>query len=651
MANPNPFLFGGPPAVSDNPFMDAGGGMGDINPFMAQQAPMMATYNPYSGQQYGTNMAIHQQPEMANPFGDYSSMGYGQQANMMGYDYQQAGNAYYGQQMAHATPTNSVASNALSYPTASVNAGAALFDVAPPATELGSGGTSVYSPPEANPFLTSVQATPPSGMSSVSCTPSAFNPFADDASEEPASQHPAVVADLSVDVSEKSNLIMMENTQNITVDMGEGSETISASLLMVKLDVTEVHSGLAEINPSELSDSETVSLAGEEVKQILLKNLEVTTDQGSMALPEVAEPPDLAGEKDPAEAVEDEQVPGFSGIFSSTTLGLSTDTMQVATSHVDLYSEANQNDGEVEAEVAAVANDIVPGEDEEKSESESEEAEPSVNLAPADDGLFTGGTAAGLFGDADDFSQTARGAGAFEAPKMSTGDALFADMPSMPDVKSTGAAIFGFSDESAAGTTGAQLFDIVAPEASKPSHGAMTGWDENFDRKFEKAEMLVGTGGLAADAFGGGSGSAAAFGYAANPSFAPEPLFGDSFGMLPVSADMNNPFLAAESGLPGPAGGKSGDGETPETPLFDADDSKPLEPFPRVSFESDMWEMFIRHPPKKKITSQRFWKKVFVKIAHQGDTPAILLYDAKDAKDPFQVSFYFLFVYFFILPI
>jgi hypothetical protein len=36
-----------------------------------------------------------------------------------------------------------------------------------------------------------------------------------------------------------------------------------------------------------------------------------------------------------------------------------------------------------------------------------------------------------------------------------------------------------------------------------------------------------------------------------------------------------------------------------------------------------------------------------VKIAHQGDTPAILLYDAKDAKDPFQVSFYFLFVNFF----
>jgi hypothetical protein len=307
--------------------------------------------------------------------------------------------------------------------------------------------------------------------------------------------------------------------------------------------------------------------------------------------------------------------------------------MQMATSHVDLYSEAGQNCGEEEEE--ALENKEATKED---SESETE-TEPEMTPAPPGNGLFTGGTAAGLFDDAESFSEQPKAAAVFEPPKMSTGDALFADMPSMPDIKSTGAAIFGLSDESAAGTTGAQLFDIVAPEASQPSHGAMTGWDENFDRKFEKAEMMVGTGVTAADAFGGGSVglSAAAFGYAAEPSFAPEPLFGDSFGMLPVSADMNNPFLA-ETGLPGPAGGKSGDGETPETPLFDSDVSKPLEPFPRVSYESDMWEMFIRHPPKKKITSQRFWKKVFVKIAQQGDAPAILLFDAKDAKDPFQVT-------------
>ena len=57
---------------------------------------------------------------------------------------------------------------------------------------------------------------------------------------------------------------------------------------------------------------------------------------------------------------------------------------------------------------------------------------------------------------------------------MSTGAAIFSDMPSVPDIKSTGAAIFGVSDDSAVGTTGAALFDIQAPEAAKPTHGEMS---------------------------------------------------------------------------------------------------------------------------------------------------------------------------------
>ncbi len=630
MSNPNPFLFGGPPAVSDNPFMDAGSGMGDINPFMAQAAPMMTSYNPYNGQQYGGNMAMHTHPEVANPFGDYSSMGYAQQSNMM--SYQQAANPYFGQQMAHInTSTNLVPSNAMSFPAVSAaNAGAALFDVAPQISALDDVGGNVYSPPEANPFLASVQATPQSGMSSVSCTPAVSNPFADEAVEELVIQQP--VADLSVDVGRTSDSVTENNKNLVSEDEIEEAITTGTSLLMVKLDVTEGHSNLGEINPSEPSDSETVSLAGEEVKQIFQGKLDATIDIISIAPPEISDPPVIDSENDQTEIVS-EQVPGFSGIFSSNSLGPTADTMQVATSHVDLYSETHHNDGEEGEPIGEEKKLATEKDNAESSNSDEEEAEEKPS--PTGNGLLTGGTAAGLFDDAGDFNQPA-----FKPPTMSTGDALFADMPSMPDIKSTGAAIFGLSDESAAGTTGAQLFDIVAPEAGKPSHGAMTGWDENFDRKFEKAEMMVGTGGLGSDAFCGGSigPSAAAFGYAADPSFAPEPLFGDSFGMLPVSADMNNPFLA-ESGMPGPSGGKSGDGETPETPLFDADDSKPLEPFPRVSFESDMWEMFIRHPPKKKITSQRFWKKVFVKIAQQGDTPAILLYDAKDAKDPFQVCF------------
>lgn len=45
--------------------------------------------------------------------------------------------------------------------------------------------------------------------------------------------------------------------------------------------------------------------------------------------------------------------------------------------------------------------------------------------------------------------------------------------------------------------------------------------------------------------------------------------------------------------------------ETPPTPLFDEDMSQPLEPYPRVNFEKDGWEMHLRQPNKKKITGQR----------------------------------------------
>ena len=83
MSAPNPFLFGGgQPAASEmaNPFMDASQGMAEVNPFMAQQNMM--------GQGgYGGGYNQFGQPSMgggdpANPFGDYSSMGY-QQPNMM----------------------------------------------------------------------------------------------------------------------------------------------------------------------------------------------------------------------------------------------------------------------------------------------------------------------------------------------------------------------------------------------------------------------------------------------------------------------------------------------------------------------------------------------------------------------------------------
>ncbi|KAL9696302.1 hypothetical protein quinque_015587 [Culex quinquefasciatus] len=76
--------------------------------------------------------------------------------------------------------------------------------------------------------------------------------------------------------------------------------------------------------------------------------------------------------------------------------------------------------------------------------------------------------------------------------------------------------------------------------------------------------------------------------------------------------------------------------ETPPTPLFDDDVSQPLEDFPRVVYSGDVWEMQLRQPNKKKITGQRFWKKIFVRLVFQGDSPVLQLYNAEKDKDPFQ---------------
>ncbi|XP_049943318.1 uncharacterized protein LOC126424624 [Schistocerca serialis cubense] len=103
--------------------------------------------------------------------------------------------------------------------------------------------------------------------------------------------------------------------------------------------------------------------------------------------------------------------------------------------------------------------------------------------------------------------------------------------------------------------------------------------------------------------------------------------------------------VAAPGGEPAlPQGAEVPDGmlqrtdsqETPPTPLFDEDVSQPLEPFPRTTYQGDGWEMHLRQPNKKKITGQRFWKKVFVRLVYQGDSPVLQLFNTKDDKDPFQ---------------
>lgn len=88
----------------------------------------------------------------------------------------------------------------------------------------------------------------------------------------------------------------------------------------------------------------------------------------------------------------------------------------------------------------------------------------------------------------------------------------------------------------------------------------------------------------------------------------------------------------------GGEGGGGGGSETPPTPLFDEDVSLPLEDFPRTKYVGPGWEMQLRQPNKKKITGQRFWKKIFVRLVWAGahESPAVQLFNAAGEKEPFQ---------------
>ena len=76
----------------------------------------------------------------------------------------------------------------------------------------------------------------------------------------------------------------------------------------------------------------------------------------------------------------------------------------------------------------------------------------------------------------------------------------------------------------------------------------------------------------------------------------------DAFGQAPMTDDLNNPFLLTDPARPM---GMDRVDESCDGPLYDDDTSKPLEPFPRLKYDGEGWDMFIRHPPKKKLTSQR----------------------------------------------
>lgn len=58
----------------------------------------------------------------------------------------------------------------------------------------------------------------------------------------------------------------------------------------------------------------------------------------------------------------------------------------------------------------------------------------------------------------------------------------------------------------------------------------------------------------------------------------------------------------------------------PETPLYDEDTSYVLEEYPQ-KHDGSGWDMMLRYPPKKKLTTNRFWKKIFVKLAQVPAVP------------------------------
>lgn len=73
------------------------------------------------------------------------------------------------------------------------------------------------------------------------------------------------------------------------------------------------------------------------------------------------------------------------------------------------------------------------------------------------------------------------------------------------------------------------------------------------------------------------------------------------------------------------------------TPLYDEDVSQPLEDFPRIHYVGDGWEMQLRSPKTKKMmTSQRFWKKIWVRLVFVNGTPVVQLSNSKEDKSTFQ---------------
>ncbi|KAH8414795.1 hypothetical protein KR215_004680 [Drosophila sulfurigaster] len=128
------------------------------------------------------------------------------------------------------------------------------------------------------------------------------------------------------------------------------------------------------------------------------------------------------------------------------------------------------------------------------------------------------------------------------------------------------------------------------------------------------------------------------------PQLAPPPPPARGAAVTATTPPAVNPFEDV-SGFPAPpAAAPNAEGsikrtdsqDTPQTPLYDEDVSQPLEEFPRLHYVGPGWEMQLRQPNKKKITGQRFWKKIFVRLVVQNDVPVVQLLNQAGDKQPFQ---------------
>lgn len=403
--------------------------------------------------------------------------------------------------------------------------------------------------------------------------------------------------------------------------------------------VAEAKAKLEAEEKAELQAEEKAELEAEKIEQ----DLPPPPPPADLANPfadvvtvtESEPPPPPPAVEDTVEAKEE----GFSGIFTSEnkdTNQLGVDSLAAAISASDLNA-----DNEEKTEEAATTISV------EDSPPRKESPEPVAAIGGLGASLFGtsdapmegagGGTGAKLFPDLPDYSDDSEPD--VRGGAVSTGDAIFADMPAVPDYRSTGASIFGASEESATNTTGATLFDVEAPKEARPELGAMSGWDEVFDQKFE---TVTGGANQGLDPFGGSSRppgvqmtGTAAFGVE------DDGFGGDDFGTqaapkaTPLIARRNgadeNPFLPSEREYNPDDPDFEVDG-----PLYDDDTSRPIEAFPRVNDVVEGWEMYIRHPPKKKMTANRFWKKVYVRLVTQADVPCVQLFETKESKDAFQ---------------